>query len=105
MSADDNQNPENENRQALQVHMDPELEYSYRDFFSIHVGMEEVVIDLGNRHRNQADRATIQNHIVMSIPNALRLQSGLAQALNQARQRVQEAQAAQAENSEEASKN
>ncbi|MHC4884857.1 MAG: hypothetical protein ACYTGH_07220 [Planctomycetota bacterium] len=84
---------ENQEQQPMQVHMAPELEYAYRDFFSIHVGMEEVVIDLGNRHRAQADRATIQNHIVLSIPNAVRLQAGLARSLEEARKRVQEAAA------------
>ncbi|MHC4872714.1 MAG: DUF3467 domain-containing protein [Planctomycetota bacterium] len=75
----------------LQVHMSPDLEYSYRDFFSVFVGGEEVVIDFGNRHRAQADRATIQNHIVMSVQNAFRLNQALARSLEEARKRVQEA--------------
>ena len=104
MSAEDKKTEGDENRQAMQVHMSPELEYSYRDFFSIHVGMEEVVLDLGNRHRAQADRATIQNHIVLSIPNAVRLQAGLARSLEEARKRVQEASAAAAEKKKEEKK-
>jgi hypothetical protein len=78
--------------QQIQVRVAPELEYAYRDFFSIYVGMEEVVLELGNRHRAQPNQATIQNHIVLSVPNAVRLQQALGRSLEEARKRVQQQQ-------------
>jgi len=79
-------------QQQLQVHVSPELDYSYRDFFSIYVGAEEVIIEFGNRHRAQSDRASIHNRIVLSVANAFRLQQGLGRSLQEARRRIQEAQ-------------
>jgi len=76
--------PGAEGRQ-LQVHVAPDLEYVYRDMFNVLVGREEVVLEFGNRHRAMPDRATIANRIVLSIPNAFRLQAGLQQALAAAR--------------------
>lgn len=91
MSADNKKaDKANADGQQLQVHMAPDLEYSYRDFFSIFVGSEEVIIDFGNRHRAQSDRATIQNHLVMSIQNAFRLHQALGKSLDEARKRIQE---------------
>ena len=83
--------------QQIQVYVAPDLEYTYRDFFSLYVGTEEVVIELGNRHRAQANRASIQNRVVLSIPNAFRLQQALARSLDEARKRIQEAQQKAAE--------
>ncbi|MCX7934674.1 MAG: DUF3467 domain-containing protein [Planctomycetota bacterium] len=77
----------------LQVHVPPDLEYHYRDMFNIAVGLEEVILEFGNRHRTPPDRATISNRIVLSVPNAFRLQQALQQALANAQKQVQEIQA------------
>jgi hypothetical protein len=76
----------------LQVYAAPDLEYTYRDFFSLYVGSEEVLVEFGNRHRAQSNRATVHNRIVLSIPNAFRLQQALARSLDEARKRMQQAQ-------------
>ncbi len=77
-------------QQQLQVHVPPDLEYCYRDMFSIFVGAEDVVFEFGNRHRSMGGRATVGNRIVLSVANAFRLHQALGQMLQNARQRMQE---------------
>ena len=79
--------------QQLQLYVPPELDYSYRDMFSLFVGPEEVIIELGNRHRSAANRGTISNRIVLSVPNAFRLQQALAQSLTNMRDKITAQQA------------
>jgi len=76
----------------LQVHVPPDLDYHYRDMFNIAVGLEEVILEFGNRHRTPPDRVTISNRIVLSVANAFRLQQALQQALANAQKQVQEMQ-------------
>jgi hypothetical protein len=76
--------------QQLKLFVAPDLEYHYRDFFSIHIGFEEVVLELGNRHRSTPDQVTVSNRVVFSIPNAFRLQQALSQGLLAAQQRMQQ---------------
>lgn len=80
-------------QQQIQVQVSPDLDYSYRDFFSIYVGAEDVVLEFGNRHRAQANRASVQTRLVLSIQNAFRLQQALGRSLEEARKRIQEARA------------
>lgn len=107
MSTNEGQNPAEETvtagdgQQQLQVYAAPDLDYNYRDFFTIFVGTEEVIIEFGNRHRSQSNRASIQNRIVLSVQNAFRLQQGLGRSLEEARKRIQEARANQQADSEE----
>ena len=79
--------------QQLQLHVSPDLEYHYRDMFNVSVGLEEVILEFGNRHRTPPDRATISTRIVLSVSNAFRLQQALQQALANAQQQVQKIQA------------
>ena len=83
--------------QQLQVHISPDLEYLYRDMFNVAVGLEEVILEFGNRHRTPPDRATISTRLVLSISNAFRLQQALQQALANVQQQVQKIQASRNE--------
>ena len=95
------QNAESQsNAQQIQLHIAPDLEYCYRDLFSIYAGAEEVILELGNRHRSASNRGTVGNRIVLSIPNAFRLHQALGQTLSAARQRFQARRAAQADTGE-----
>ena len=79
--------------QQLQLHVSAYLECHYRDMFNVSVGLEEVILEFGNRHRTPPDRATISTRIVLSVSNAFRLQQALQQALANAQQQVQKIQA------------
>lgn len=72
----------------LRLHVPPDLDYVYRDMFSIFVSPEEVILEFGNRHRAIQNQATIKNRIVLSVPNAFRLQQGLGQALKNLQDRI-----------------
>ena len=51
----DNQNESNQssaNQQNIQVHVAPDLDYSYRDVANIFVGAGDVVLEFGNLHRS-----------------------------------------------------
>ena len=58
----------------IQVHVAPDLEYSYRDVANIYVGAGEVTIEFGNHHRSMPGHVTIANRIVLSVANAYDLQ-------------------------------
>jgi hypothetical protein len=81
---------EQSQQQQLQVQVGRDVDYEYRDFFSLFVGAEDVVVEFGNRHRSQTNRATVGNRIVLSVPNAYRLQQALGRSLEEARRRFQE---------------
>ncbi len=95
MSAESNESAPAENGgQQIQVQVSPDLEFTYRDFFAVNVGMEEVILDLGNVLRSGgALRAMVRNHIVLSVPNAMRLQQALARSIEEARKRIQTSRA------------
>jgi hypothetical protein len=89
MSKEQASNSNAENKSQLQVHVNPELEYKYRDFFSVFVSNEDVVIEFGNRHRSMPNNVTVSDRIVLSIPNSIRFINGLQQSINQAREQIQ----------------
>jgi hypothetical protein len=74
----------------LQVHVSPDLDYSYRDVANIFVGNGDVVFELGNLHRSMPGNVTISNRIVMSMANAYDLQQKLGQVLQEAQKQMQE---------------
>jgi len=59
----------------------PDLDYHYRDLFNLYIGQEEVIIELGNRHRALPDQGMILDRIVLSPTSAARLQQALAEGL------------------------
>ena len=77
-------------KQQIQVHIPPDLDYHYRDIANVFVGPGDVVIEFGNFHRSNAGNATISNRIVLSVGTAYQLQESLAQALAQAQQAIRQ---------------
>ncbi len=85
----DNKTPEQE-MQNFQVHVSPDLDYSYRDVANIFVGAGDVVFEFGNLHRAMPGNITISNRIVMTYANAYDLQQKLQQILQEAQKQMQE---------------
>ena len=74
----------------FQVHVSPDLDYSYRDVANIFVGAGDVVFEFGNLHRSMPGNVTIGNRIVLSITNAIELQQKLGEVLQEAQRKMQE---------------
>jgi len=85
-----NQKPENNEQQKVQIHVSPDLYYSFRDVANIFVGSGEVVFEFGNQHRSMPGHVTISNRIVLSFANAFELQQKLQQLLLEAQKQIQE---------------
>jgi hypothetical protein len=81
---------EEQDQQKYQVHVAPDLDYSYRDVANIFVGAGDVVFEFGNLHRSMPGNITISNRIVMSTANAYDLQQKLGQVLQEAQKQMQE---------------
>ena len=77
-------------RGNYQVHVSPELDYSYRDVANIFVGAGDVVFEFGNMHRSMPGNVTIGNRIVLSMSNAIELQQKLGEVLQEAQKQMQE---------------
>jgi hypothetical protein len=84
-----NSEKQDEQKQNIQYHVSPELDYSYRDIANIFVGAGEVVLEFGNHHRSMPGHISISNRIVLSVASAYELQSKLQQGLMQAQQQMQ----------------
>lgn len=74
--------------QKLQVHVSPDVDYSYRDIVNIYVGQGDVVLEFGNHHRAMTGHATIANRMVLTLANAYALQSQLKKALDEAQSQI-----------------
>ncbi len=77
-------------QKEMKIYVSPELEYTYRDIFNIFVGVGDVVIEFGNRHRSFPDHVSISNRIVLSVSNAFNLQQSLQKALQDAQELIQQ---------------
>ena len=77
--------------QKIKVHIPPELEYAYRNFFNIYAGPEEVLIEFGNQHRSVPGTAAISDRIVLSYGNAHKLQNALTKMLEEVRKKFEAA--------------
>ena len=88
----------NEENTQIQLHMDPKIEFKYRDLFNLHVGAEDVVIEFGNILRNNNKQGAIKDVIVMSPANAIRLQQALTQSIKNIQDRIKEMQEQQNNN-------
>ncbi|MCK5003398.1 MAG: hypothetical protein KAS57_10250 [Gammaproteobacteria bacterium] len=86
MSEENNNNTE----QQYQVHVSPDLDYSYRDVANIFAGAGDVVFEFGNMHRSMPGNITIGNRVVLSMANAIDLQQKLGQVLEEAQRKIQE---------------
>jgi hypothetical protein len=84
------QNQNEQGQQNFQVHVAPDLDYSYRDVANIYVGTGDVVFEFGNLHRSMPGNITIGNRIVLSMANAYDFQQKLGQVLQEAQKQMQE---------------
>ena len=92
---DDENTEKTSGQQNFQVHVSPELDYSYRDVFNVFVGTGDVVFEFGNQHRSMPEHITISNRIVLSVPSAYSFVNQLQQALHAAQVQLQQAMAQQ----------
>jgi hypothetical protein len=76
-------------QQKFQIHVSPDLDYSYRDVANIFVGTGDVVFEFGNQHRSMPGNITIGNRIVLSMATAYDLQQKLGQVLQEAQKQMQ----------------
>ncbi|MCK5097418.1 MAG: DUF3467 domain-containing protein [Desulfobacteraceae bacterium] len=72
---------EDKQKQNIQFHVPPELEYVYRDIFNVYAGAGDVTIEFGNHHKAMPEHASIANRIVMTTGNAYLLVQTLQKAL------------------------
>jgi len=84
------QQPQKNAQQNIQVHVSPDLDYSYRDIVNIYFGSGDVALEFGNVHHSMPGHATISNRIVLSMANAIDLQQKLGQVLQEAQRQLQE---------------
>jgi len=73
----------------IQYHVDPELDYVYRDVFNIYVGSGDVVMEMGNVHRSMPGHISIKNRIVMTMAGAYKLNQTLEKVLQAAQEKLQ----------------
>lgn len=73
-----------------QVRLDipADLEYLYRDFFTVYAGPDDVVLEFGNQHRSQPNTVKIGNRIVLTPANALRLRELLDRTIVEMQRRM-----------------
>ena len=79
---------------ALQTQVATDLEYCFRDIFTVYAGPEEVVLEFGNLHRSVPNQARIANRIVLPVSKAVALRDALHQTITEMAKRQKEAQAA-----------
>ena len=72
----------------MQIMLDPDMDYVYRDMFNVHVGLDEVILEFGNLHRVPENSATISDRIVLSVRNAVRLQQVLGRVIKDAQEKT-----------------
>jgi len=77
-------------QQNYQVHVSPDLDYSYRDIANIYVGAGDVTFEFGNIHRAMPGNITIGNRIVLTMNNAIELHQKLGQVLQEAQKQLHE---------------
>ena len=84
--------PESKNNKenTIKLHIDPEIDYKYRDLFNIHISAEDVVFEFGNIQRGTTGQGAIKDVIVMSPANAIRLQQALSQSITNMQQKIKE---------------
>ncbi len=78
-----------EQQPTIQFHVQPELEYVYRDVFNVYAGTGDVLIEFGNHHRAMPEHASISNRIVLSVSDAYLLVQTIQQALQKAQAQMQ----------------
>lgn len=90
MSKNTSKNDNDEENQKIQIHVSPDIDYSYRDIVNIYVGHGDVVLEFGNHHRSMVGHATISNRMVLTFSNAYALQNQLKRALDEAQVQIEQ---------------
>ncbi len=90
--ADDQTKEQTEDQAKAQqvIRVNDSLEYVYRDIFNIYVSQEEVLLEFGNKIRPKDNEIVLGNRIVLSIPNAIKLQNALAGTISKVQKQLQE---------------
>ncbi len=83
---------DNSSENKIKLHVDPEIEYKYRDLFNIHISTEDVILELGNIQRGATTQGAIKDVIVLSPSTAIRLQQALAQSIEHIQEKMKEIQ-------------
>ncbi|GAB6038491.1 hypothetical protein JCM15519_30500 [Fundidesulfovibrio butyratiphilus] len=76
---------------SLQTHIPSDLEYCYRDMFTVYAGPEEVILEFGNVHRSIPNQARVANRIVLPVSKAFQLRDSLHRAILEMTRRQREA--------------
>jgi len=79
--------------QGIQILSNPDLDFSFRDFFTVLAGPEETVLEFGNLHRTQQAHVRIANRIVLSPSNTVKLCDTLNRVIQELSQRAKSVQA------------
>ena len=74
--------------QQVQMQIPADLEYVYRDFFTVFAGPDDVILEFGNVNRSAANQVKIANRIVLTPANALRLREVLDRTIAEMQRRL-----------------
>ena len=74
--------------QPMQIQFPGDLEYNYRDFFTVYAGPEDFVLEFGNLVRAQQGQVRMGDRIVLSPSNAVRLRDVLDRTINEMARRI-----------------
>lgn len=77
--------------QQVQIQTPADLEYHYRDFFTVFAGPDDVVLEFGNVNRSTQGQVRVSNRIVLTPANALRLREILDRTILEMQRRLQQA--------------
>ena len=88
---------QNNQEKTIKIHINPGIEYKYRDIFNIHISTDEVTLEFGNLQRG-SNQGVIKDIIVMTPANAMRLQQALAQSIETMQQKIREINSKNANN-------
>jgi len=84
-----------QHEQQVQMHIPADLDYVYRDFFTVYAGPDDVVLEFGNVNRSTPGQVKIANRIVLTPSNALRLREILDRTITEMHRRLTAAQSGQ----------
>jgi hypothetical protein len=81
--------------QQVQMQIPADIEYVYRDFFTVYAGPDDVVLEFGNVSRSMPGQVRIANRIALTPANALRLREILDRTIAEMQRRMSQARSAQ----------
>ena len=87
--------PHPDPNQQVQLQIPADLDYVYRDFFTIFAGPDDVILEFGNVNRSVSNQVKIANRIVLTPANALRLREALDRTISEMQRRITASRTAQ----------